>query len=179
MKDAALRDRNKFRKTAVAIFSDHLNGRAKLFGPALAKSASTAGREIMDADSLAGFLYNAGHFMPERDRQTRDRRNARAVMRIGMANASGFDANQNIARTDWRDPDLLRFERRIGLDETNGFHAVAAALWAAYGLALATYRPTLRIAKRLQREANVVYASFTKYFPGNCLTRRLDRKSVV
>ena len=122
MKDAALRDRNKFRKTAVAIFSDHLNGHAKLFGAALAKSASTAGREIMDAGSFAGFLYNAGNFMSERDRQTRDRRHSRAVMGIGMANAGGFDTNQNIARTDWRDPDLPRFQERARFKQTNSFH---------------------------------------------------------
>jgi hypothetical protein len=87
------------------MFSDHLRARAKLFSPRLAKEALAARDEVMQADAIASLessdirarsFDDASDLMSERDRQRFDRRNARAVMRIGMTNPGGLDADQDI-----------------------------------------------------------------------------------
>src|SRR5205814_282188 len=73
-------------------------------------------------------------------------------MRIGMTNSGRGYLNQYIERTDWRDCDLPFFEQRTGLDKANSFHAIELEV------------------------AQSDYASFTKYFPGNCLTSRFSSR---
>jgi len=68
---------DEFGITAVAMFSDHLRRRTKLFGAGLTKGATAARHEIVDADAIArsevfniraGFFHHAGHLMSERQR---------------------------------------------------------------------------------------------------------------
>jgi hypothetical protein len=89
----------------------------------------------MDTDAVASFeilnfaansLDDAGDFMTKRQREFY-RRNARAVMRVGMANAGGANADQDVARTNRRNLDPLLFQRRTDCGEANGFHATAAS----------------------------------------------------
>ena len=117
----------------------------------------------MDTDAIPGFeilnlgtrrFYDAGDFMPEGERQFY-RRNARPVMRVGMANAGGANTNKNVAGNNGRDVDLLLFQRRLDCGKTNSFHA------------------------RRHRSTGILpacYASLTKYFPGNCLTSRFSSR---
>jgi hypothetical protein len=93
-------------------------------------------------------------------------------MRIGMTNPGGVYSNQHIARADPRGGNLLRLEGRTGFDKANGFQVERVRSDASRAL----FDPALRIAKRLQREAPLVYASLTKYFLGNCLTSRFSSR---
>jgi hypothetical protein len=132
LKHAALRHDDEFRVAAIAMFSNHLRRRTKLFGAGLAKDASPAGDEVMHANAIAGgkalccgadLFHHACNLMPEREWQRPDGRDSGAVMRIGMANPGGLDANQHIARSDDGQLDLSLFKRRSDCDESNCFHA--------------------------------------------------------
>lgn len=132
-KDAALGHDDEFGVAAVAMFSDHFGARAKLFAAGTAESAFAASDEIMNADTVAGFeirdlsadpLHHARDFMTKGQRKLH-RRNARTIMRVGMADAGRANANQDIALTDRRSLDPLLFQRRTDCGETNGFHANA------------------------------------------------------
>jgi hypothetical protein len=103
------------------MFADHLSRRAKLLGAGVAKATLAAGREVMDTDAVAFrktghvgacFFDDARNLMSEGDRQKSHGRNPRSVMRIGMANAGGFHADQDIACADGWDRDLRFFQRR-------------------------------------------------------------------
>jgi hypothetical protein len=76
--DATLGHNDKFRVTAVAVFSDHLGRRAKLFRAGCAKIAKAARHKVMHANAIAaretlnirtGFFYETGNFMTEREWQ--------------------------------------------------------------------------------------------------------------
>ena len=56
---------DEFGVAAVAMFSDHLGGRAKLFGASLAESALPARHKIMNADAISGLrtLNVRTHFL--------------------------------------------------------------------------------------------------------------------
>lgn len=161
------------------MFPNHLDGGAKLFGAGLAKGALSAGHEVVHTNAITGretgnvrarFFHHARDFMAERERRL-DRRNPRPIVRVGMTNPRAFHANQHIARAERRDLDLFLFERRAGFSKTK-----SSQVEIENGISAARLGPALCIAKRLQREANVVYASFTKYFPGNCFTRRFSSR---
>ena len=99
-------------------------------------------------------------------------------MRVGMTNAGGANAYQDITRSDARNFDLLLFQRRIDCSEANGFHSVAVALWATFGI---TQRIISRVARRTAtRLQKACYPSFTKYLPGSCFTNFFNssRRSV-
>jgi hypothetical protein len=106
------------------MFADHLGGRAKLLVPGQTKRARPASREIVNTnavarfeirDRYAGFLNHARDFVTQSERQSRDRRNPGAIMRVGMANPGGANAEQDVIRSDTGDVDFLFLERR-----TNG-----------------------------------------------------------
>ena len=118
-KDAALGYKDEFSVTAVAMLSDHLGGAAKLFSSGLAESALAAGHQVMHADAItfgqtldvrAGFFHHPRNLVTERERQWLHRRNSRAVVRIRMANARGLYPDQDIARADLRECNVLRLE---------------------------------------------------------------------
>src|SRR2546423_8728733 len=89
-------------------------------------------------------------------------------MGVGMTNARGANANQDVAWTDARNFNRLLFEWRTDFSEANGFHAVAVVLRATFGITQRTIsRVARRTATRLQKAC---YPSFTKYFPGSCFT---------
>ena len=71
---------------------------------------SIAGLEVFDL--LSGLLDYTRHLMTESKWQSRNRRHTGAIMRIGMTNARGTNADENIARPDLRDLDPLLDERR-------------------------------------------------------------------
>jgi hypothetical protein len=113
------------------MFPDHPSFPTKLLSASQAKVALAASCEVMDTDAIglceagdvrAHFFDYARNLMSESDRQKLDRRNSRSVMRVGMANAGGFHADQNIVRADWRDGDLTILKRQTRFDEANGFH---------------------------------------------------------
>src|SRR5687768_12066523 len=71
---AALGHDDEFRVAAVAVFTDHLRGRTKLFGALDAEGALPAGDEVMHTNAIAGrkaanfgadLLNNACNLMPE------------------------------------------------------------------------------------------------------------------
>jgi hypothetical protein len=128
---ASFRDDDELGVTAVPMFANHLGARTELFVAGPAKLTRPAGNEVMNADTIArlkisdrcaDLLDSAGHFVTERNRQMPNGRNAGAVTRIGMANASGANANQKVARANRRKLQLLLFERRPDFSETDSFH---------------------------------------------------------
>src|ERR1700738_1967754 len=102
------------------MLSYHFYARAELFVPHATESAFAAGDEVMDADAIADFkivdltadpLHDAGNFMAKGQREFY-RRNARAVMRVGVANAGSANADQDFTQTNGRNLDPLLFQRR-------------------------------------------------------------------
>src|SRR4051794_32230274 len=98
------------------MFADHFRSGAELFVPGRAEAALAAGDEIMDADTIASRetrdlsarrFNHACDFVPERDRQPRDRRHAPAIMRVRMTNARGADADQDVVCCNVGKADLL------------------------------------------------------------------------
>ena len=82
MEEASLRNRNEFGVTAVAIFSDHLGGGAKLLVASPAERTGPAGNEIVNTNAIARFevfdavsdsLDHPCDFMTEREWQSRNR----------------------------------------------------------------------------------------------------------
>jgi hypothetical protein len=118
------------------MLADHFGTPTKLFVAGAAEGALSAGDEVMDADPSTdfeildlstGFLHHASDFMPEGERQGYYRRNSPAVMRIGMANTSGANADKNVAGANRRNVNFLVFQRRTDCGETNSFHSVNAS----------------------------------------------------
>src|SRR5438045_5892878 len=77
-------------------------------------------------------------------------------MRVGMTNASGTDSDQHVIEIDNRNLDSLLFQRRTDFRESNGFHSVAVALWATFGITQRNIsRVARRTATRLQKMASL------------------------
>lgn len=85
---------DEFRVTAVPMFANHLSAATELFQATHTELAASAVLQIMYAYAVsrgdvchiaADFLHAARDFVPERQRQIADLRNATAVMRVGVA----------------------------------------------------------------------------------------------
>jgi hypothetical protein len=103
------------------MLANHFGAGAKLFVPSPAKSAFAARDEVMDANAVALFeppnrgtncVHDTSNLVSQRERQAGDRRHPGAIMGVGMANASGANANQSIGRPQTGNLDPLLFERR-------------------------------------------------------------------
>lgn len=49
-------------------------------------------------------------------------REAGAIMGVGMTDTGGFDLYEYVAIANFRDRNILHFQRAINADESNGFH---------------------------------------------------------
>jgi hypothetical protein len=103
------------------MLANHFGAGTKLFVPSPAKSAFTARDEVMNANPVArfeppnrgtNFVHDPRNLVSKGKRQQRDWRHPGAIMGIRMANASGTDANQNIARAQTGNLDPRLFETR-------------------------------------------------------------------
>jgi hypothetical protein len=115
------------------VFANHLHRLAKLFVTAPAEFTGSAMQEIVEANAiarhdlrhlLASALDHASHFVPKRDWQMIDRRNAGAVMCIGMTDSSRFNAHEDIGWADLRDRNFDVLERLSNLGELDGLHSI-------------------------------------------------------
>jgi hypothetical protein len=89
------------------MFADHLSAAAKLFQATDAKLTTSAVRQVMYANAIAGrnrldvgtdFFDPTRDFVAERYGQTFNRGNAGAIMFVRMADAARRNSNQNIGR---------------------------------------------------------------------------------
>jgi hypothetical protein len=96
---------DELREAAVAVLADHLPGRAELLAPRAALAAGATGDEIMQAHPIA--LARRGDAEADSGDDTRDlvterqrmarRADARAVVRIGVADACRHHAYHDLA----------------------------------------------------------------------------------
>jgi hypothetical protein len=102
------------------MFPDHFGVWTKLFAAGFAEGALPARDEVVEANAIALFevpdvganaFHDASDFVTRGERQSFDRRNPGAVMRVGMADAGGFNANQKIVRADARNRNLYCFQQ--------------------------------------------------------------------
>ncbi len=102
-----------------------------MFLTSLAMPALPARSEVMHANPVArtdagdlstGFGNDTGDLMPERQRHAPDRRQAGAIMGIGMTDAGRFDSHDRVARPRaWRG-NLLQRQRLLQPNKANGSH---------------------------------------------------------
>ncbi len=140
---AARRHADEFRETAVAMLADHFAADAELLVPGPAESAFAAGDEVIQAHAVArpdighqaaAGLDHARDFVTERAGQAR-RRDARAVMRIRMADAGGAHAHQHVLRPGFGRGQGLGRQRLAGTMQANRSHAASLRQAAARGCA--------------------------------------------
>lgn len=74
------------------------------------------------ADAFAGALDDAGDLVAERERQCVEGRNARAVMRVAVADAGGADTDEHVVGSGCGHGDFVQFERPVRGDVAEGFH---------------------------------------------------------
>src|SRR5690349_4575284 len=109
----------------------HQNFFAKLIVARGAVITISASEVVMQTDSISDFyvchlrpdLFNQTcNFMPQGKRNGTDGRNSAAIMSVRVTNACGFDFYQNIPLTDFRDGNILHFQRLFWDNKANRFH---------------------------------------------------------
>jgi hypothetical protein len=141
-----------------------------------------AGRKALNFG--ANLLNNACDLMPERERQGFYWRNSRPVMRIGMANPSGIDADQDIVCANYRHLDIRVFQRGTDCDEANCSHPVAAALlatpkpgeggWATRASAIAAFAISHASHSEAATASRYPLPEFNEIFPGQLFHEALQ-----
>lgn len=76
-------------------------------------------------DIFPNTFHVTGYFVPEGHRQRIKFRNTRAIVRIGVADAAGGHADQNLGRTDFRNCNVGLFQWFAGLNELDSSHGLS------------------------------------------------------
>ena len=127
-KCVSCRHEDEFREAAIAMLADHLAGDAELFDAFPAVVALSAGDEVVQADAVAlAMLRDAGtdfgddarHFVPERAGMAGGR-DARAVMRVRVADTRRLDSHEDFAGTRRRRIERLIDQRPARRGQANG-----------------------------------------------------------
>lgn len=76
------------------------------------------------SDFFADRFHKTRYFVPESQWQTIDRRNAAAIVRVGVANSAGGYSDQNFGRPDLWKCNLGIFQRFTDLHELDSPHKI-------------------------------------------------------
>src|SRR5947209_5793170 len=110
------------------MMAEHLAGRAELLVAGGAVVAVAAGDEVVQANAVAGpsagdgganGLDDAADLVAEGHGERVHGGLAGAVMSVGVADAGGADADEEIAVAEGRDGDVVVLERLVRRDETD------------------------------------------------------------
>jgi hypothetical protein len=102
------------------MFANHLRLAAKLLLAAFTKITASASDEIVNTNAIArrevgnpcaNFFHSASNFVPECHRQRINFGNAGAIMTVRVTDSRSSDPNQNVGRTNFRNRNVLIFER--------------------------------------------------------------------
>jgi hypothetical protein len=113
--------------------TEHQTAGAKLVVPRGAVVTVAAGDVVVKADSLSDSgspdllsdsLNHSGYFMPERHRKRANRRPARSIVSIRVADARSPNADENVPVTRRGDGNVVHLQRFTGFYQTDSAHVV-------------------------------------------------------
>jgi hypothetical protein len=107
-------------------------------------------------DFFADRFHKTRYFVPENQWQTIDRRNAAAIVRVGVANSAGRYSDQDFRRPDLWKSNLGVFQRFTDLHELDSPHE-ASSLGGIWLVSMTPIAPA--ICPRLARSARFMVAN--------------------